>query len=102
VYEEEDLYRGQERRDVVLMSAADAERLGLARDTRVRVENSVGAMEVLVRIAPLPLGKHGDVLPGGERADPARDRSSIGDPGLQVDDGPRGAVSIASSDRPPG
>ena len=38
VYEEEDLYRGQERRDVVLMSAADAERLGLARNARVRVE----------------------------------------------------------------
>ena len=56
VYEEEDLYRGQERRDVVLMSAADAERLGLARDARVRVENAVGAMEVLVRIAPLPAG----------------------------------------------
>jgi anaerobic selenocysteine-containing dehydrogenase len=56
VYEEEDLYRGQERRDVVLMSAADAERLGLARDARVRVENAVGAMEVLVRIAPLPPG----------------------------------------------
>jgi molybdopterin-dependent oxidoreductase alpha subunit len=56
VYEEEDLYRGQERRDVVLMSAADAERLGLVRDARVRVENAIGAMEVLVRIAPLPAG----------------------------------------------
>jgi anaerobic selenocysteine-containing dehydrogenase len=38
------------------MSAADAERLGLVRDARVRVENAVGAMEVLVRIAPLPPG----------------------------------------------
>ena len=56
VYEDEDLYRGNERRDVVMMSAADAERLGVARDARVRVENAVGAMEVRVRIAPLPPG----------------------------------------------
>jgi anaerobic selenocysteine-containing dehydrogenase len=56
VYEEEDLYRGNERRDVVMMNADDVARLGLARDARVRVENGVGAMEVLVRIAPLPAG----------------------------------------------
>jgi molybdopterin-dependent oxidoreductase alpha subunit len=56
VYEEEDLYRGQERRDVVLMSPVDVARLGLVRDARVRVENAVGAMEVLVRPAPLPPG----------------------------------------------
>jgi len=56
VYEEEDLYRANERRDVVMMSAADAERLGVTRDSRVRVENAVGAMDVLVRIAPLPPG----------------------------------------------
>ena len=29
VYEEEDIYRGQERRDVILMNPADIERLGL-------------------------------------------------------------------------
>ncbi|MFM8218535.1 MAG: molybdopterin dinucleotide binding domain-containing protein, partial [Planctomycetaceae bacterium] len=29
VYEEHDLYRGQERRDVILMNAADVARLGL-------------------------------------------------------------------------
>jgi molybdopterin-dependent oxidoreductase alpha subunit len=56
VYEEEDLYRGNERRDVVMMNADDAARLGLAKDARVRVENAVGAMEVLVRLAPLPPG----------------------------------------------
>jgi molybdopterin-dependent oxidoreductase alpha subunit len=56
VYEEEDLYRGNERRDVVMMSAADAARLGVVKDSRVRVENAVGALEVLVRIAPLPPG----------------------------------------------
>jgi molybdopterin-dependent oxidoreductase alpha subunit len=56
VYEDEDVYRGNERRDVVMMNAADAERLGLVRNSRVRVENAVGAMDVLVRIAPLPPG----------------------------------------------
>jgi molybdopterin-dependent oxidoreductase alpha subunit len=56
VYEEEDVYRGNERRDVVMMSAGDAERLGLRRDARVRVENAVGALDVVVRIAPLPPG----------------------------------------------
>jgi molybdopterin-dependent oxidoreductase alpha subunit len=56
VYEDEDLYRGNERRDVVMMSAADADRLGLVRDALVRVESAVGAMEVRVRIAPLPPG----------------------------------------------
>ena len=31
VYEEEDIYRGQDRRDVILMNPADIERLGLTR-----------------------------------------------------------------------
>jgi molybdopterin-dependent oxidoreductase alpha subunit len=56
VYEDEDVYRGNERRDVVMMSGADAARLGLGRDARVRVENAVGAFEALVRLAPLPPG----------------------------------------------
>jgi len=50
VYEEEDVYRGQERRDVILMSAMDIERLGLRTDERVTVTSDVGAMEgMLVR-----------------------------------------------------
>ncbi|HLK11514.1 MAG TPA: FdhF/YdeP family oxidoreductase [Candidatus Binatia bacterium] len=56
VYEEEDLYRGNERRDVVMMNADDVRRLGLARDGRVRVENGTGALEVRVRLAALPPG----------------------------------------------
>jgi molybdopterin-dependent oxidoreductase alpha subunit len=56
VYEDEDIYRGNERRDVVMMNAEDVRRLGLARDTRVRVENAVGSFDALVRIAPLPPG----------------------------------------------
>lgn len=44
VYEEEDIYRGQERRDVILMNAADIERLGLQTDQVVTVRSSAGVM----------------------------------------------------------
>ncbi len=50
VYEEEDVYRGQERRDVILLNPADIERLGLRPEQRVTVRSSAGAMPgVLVR-----------------------------------------------------
>ena len=50
VYEEADIYRGQERRDVILMNAADIRRLGLQVDQRVVVESSCGSMvNILVR-----------------------------------------------------
>src|SRR5579871_2333512 len=50
VYEETDIYRGQERRDVILMCAADIERMRLQPDQRVDVSNGVGCMKgILVR-----------------------------------------------------
>ncbi|MDR3692168.1 MAG: FdhF/YdeP family oxidoreductase [Fimbriimonas sp.] len=56
VYEEKDIYRGQDRRDVILMNGADIARLGLSVDQLVTVQNEVGAMpNILVRefdIAP--------------------------------------------------
>jgi molybdopterin-dependent oxidoreductase alpha subunit len=42
VYEEEDLYRGQERRDLVLMHPDDIGRLGLQPDQPVVIRSSVG------------------------------------------------------------
>lgn len=57
VYEEEDLYRGQDRRDVILMNAADIDRLGLRVDERVRVSSSTGALSnLLVRAFDIPAG----------------------------------------------
>jgi molybdopterin-dependent oxidoreductase alpha subunit len=56
VYEDEDIYRGNERRDVVMMNESDARRLGLQRDQQVRVENATGSIAVVVRFAPLPPG----------------------------------------------
>lgn len=50
VYEDEDYYRGQERRDVILMNAADIGRLGLRVNQRVTVRSAIGALShVLVR-----------------------------------------------------
>jgi anaerobic selenocysteine-containing dehydrogenase len=48
VYEDEDIYRGQERRDVIMMNAADLRRLGLKENGRVRVESATGAMDGLL------------------------------------------------------
>ena len=45
VYEEEDLYRGQERRDLILMHPDDLRRLGLAADQPVSVTSSVGRLD---------------------------------------------------------
>lgn len=44
VYEEEDIYRGQDRRDVILLNRTDIERLGLQVDQRVTVRSPAGAM----------------------------------------------------------
>nr|WP_044256217.1 FdhF/YdeP family oxidoreductase [Rhodopirellula sp. SWK7] len=48
VYEEEDLYRNQERRDIILMHPDDLTRLGLTHDQRVRVENETGHMDSIL------------------------------------------------------
>jgi len=44
VYEDDDLYRGQERRDVILLSPDDMSRWNLVPDQRVTVRSAVGEM----------------------------------------------------------
>lgn len=44
VYEEEDLYRNQDRRDIILMHTDDLKRLGLVHDQRVTVSSDTGSM----------------------------------------------------------
>jgi len=57
VYEDQDIYRGQERRDVILMNADDIRRMRLREDQPVTVRNEVGAMlNILVREFDLPPG----------------------------------------------
>jgi molybdopterin-dependent oxidoreductase alpha subunit len=57
VYEETDVYRGQERRDVILMNAADIHRLGLAADQSATVRSAAGVMHG-IRVRPY------DITPG--------------------------------------
>ncbi|MHB8635441.1 MAG: FdhF/YdeP family oxidoreductase [Fimbriimonadaceae bacterium] len=45
VYEEADIYRGQERRDVILMCRSDIVGMGLKNDQPVTVHNAVGTMQ---------------------------------------------------------
>ncbi len=56
VYDEEDLYRGNARRDVVMMAIADATRLSLKEGDRVVVESGTGRMEVVVAITDIRAG----------------------------------------------
>jgi anaerobic selenocysteine-containing dehydrogenase len=57
VYEEEDIYRGQERRDVILMNAEDIRRLGLRVDQRVTVRSATGVLSpILVRAYDIRAG----------------------------------------------
>ncbi len=50
VYDEEDIYRGQERRDVLLMNRDDIRRMGLKVDDKVHIRSECGQMRyILVR-----------------------------------------------------
>ena len=61
VYEEEDIYRGQERRDVILIHPDDMQRLGLQPDERVQVASEIGQLApVLAR--PYPAIRPGNAL----------------------------------------
>ena len=57
VYEQEDLYRNQDRRDIILLHKSDIERLGWKTDQTVRVRSAVGEMR-LQRVRPF------DIRPG--------------------------------------
>ncbi|MGE3962222.1 MAG: FdhF/YdeP family oxidoreductase [Dehalococcoidia bacterium] len=56
VYEETDLYRGNTRRDVVMMAFEDAARLGLSEGEWVTVSTESGRMEVVVSITDIRPG----------------------------------------------
>jgi molybdopterin-dependent oxidoreductase alpha subunit len=56
VYEEEDLYRGNTHRDVVMIAPTDAARLGLKEDEPVTVRTDSGQMTVRVSITDIAPG----------------------------------------------
>ncbi|HSN68774.1 MAG TPA: FdhF/YdeP family oxidoreductase, partial [Thermoanaerobaculia bacterium] len=53
VYDEDDVYRGNATRDVVMMSAADASALGVAEGDAVLVKSEAGTMRARVSIAEI-------------------------------------------------
>ena len=73
VYEDADIYRGQERRDIILMAQADIDRLGLVIDQRVRVSSEVGVMDgMLVRAHDVRAGNAMMYLPEANVLVPTR------------------------------
>jgi molybdopterin-dependent oxidoreductase alpha subunit len=61
VYEEEDIYRGQERRDVILLHPDDIRRLGLSEEIPVIVRSETGAMRNIL-LQPFPRIRPGNAL----------------------------------------
>jgi anaerobic selenocysteine-containing dehydrogenase len=57
VYEEHDLYRNQDRRDIIFMSEADMSKRGLSENDLVTVRSGTGEMRnILVRAFDIPPG----------------------------------------------
>jgi len=56
VYEDEDLYRGMTRRDVVMMAEADGVTLGLRENDPVDVVTEIGRMRVVAAFIDIPSG----------------------------------------------
>ena len=61
VYEEYDLYRGQDRRDVILMHPDDLHRLGLKQEERVTVSSQTGVLHD-IQARAFPAIKPGNAL----------------------------------------
>lgn len=72
VYDEEDLYRGNTRRDVVMISAADAARRRWAEDQRVTVTSETGSMTVTVAIVDIAEGSAAMYYPEANAIVPRR------------------------------
>jgi anaerobic selenocysteine-containing dehydrogenase len=45
VYEDDDIYRGQDRRDVVLMNKSDMENMGFEKDECVLIKSNIGEIK---------------------------------------------------------
>jgi anaerobic selenocysteine-containing dehydrogenase len=83
VYEDEDLYRGNDRRDVVMMSAADAARLRLRENDPVTIATDTGRMRVVVAFADLPPGNLAMYYPEANVLVPRRVDPASGTPAFK-------------------
>jgi molybdopterin-dependent oxidoreductase alpha subunit len=83
VYEDEDLYRGTTRRDVVLMHPQDAARLGLREGDPVTVETDAGRMRVVVAHADIRAGNVAMYYPEANQLVPRRIDPASGTPAFK-------------------
>lgn len=72
VYDEEDLYRGNRRRDVVMMSAEDARALGVAEGESVRVASEAGSLDLVVAVTGIRAGNLAAYYPEANALVPRR------------------------------
>lgn len=83
VYEEEDLYRGNRRRDVVMMSQEDAHRHGLHEGDRVSVQTETATMAVCVSIVDIRPGNLAMYYPEANVLVPRRIDTASGTPAFK-------------------
>ena len=83
VYEDEDLYRGVVRRDVVMMSEADGTRLGLRENDPVEVVTSAGRMRVVAAFIEIPPGNLAMYYPEANAIVPRRVDPESGTPAFK-------------------
>jgi molybdopterin-dependent oxidoreductase alpha subunit len=72
VYDEEDLYRGNTSRDVVMIAATDATRLGFAEGDHVQVTSSIGSMPARIAIVDIAPGSAAMYYPEANQIVPRR------------------------------
>ncbi len=83
VYEESDLYRGTERRDVVFMAETDARRLGVGEGERVTVSSAAGRMEAVVAFLDIRPGNVAMYYPEANLLVPRRIDPDSGTPAFK-------------------
>lgn len=77
VYEEEDIYRGQDRRDIVLLNETDMRAIGVKADQSVIVRSAIGEMRALARPYAITVGNAAMYYPEANEIVPsAVDRES--------------------------
>ena len=83
VYDEEDLYRGTTRRDVVMMSEADGVRLGLSEGDAVEVATEAGRMRVVTAFIDIAAGNLAMYYPEANAIVPRRVDPASGTPAFK-------------------
>jgi len=83
VYEEEDLYRGNTKRDVVMMAGADAQRLGVDEGDRVTVQTETGSLPATVALVDIRPGNLAMYYPEANALVPRRIDEASGTPAFK-------------------